>query len=55
MDHHFPLFDNYIGFYNRKYFMKLLIFVVIITIFIDISEIYFVIDMCIKLFKKYKI
>ena len=52
MDHHCPWVDNCIGFYNRKYFMQLLIFVVILTIYIDISEIYFVIDMSIKLFKK---
>ena len=32
--------------------MQLLIFVVILTIYVDISEIYFVIDICIKLFKK---
>ena len=53
MDHHCPWVDNCIGFYNRKFFMQLLIFVVILTIYIDISEAYFVIDMCLKLFKKH--
>ena len=53
MDHHCPWVDNCIGFYNRKFFMQLLIFVVILTIYIDISEAYFVIDMCFKLFKKH--
>ena len=53
MDHHCPWVDNCIGFYNRKFFMQLLIFVVILTIYIDISEAYFVIDMCIKLVKRH--
>jgi palmitoyltransferase len=53
MDHHCPWVDNCIGFYNRKHFMQLLIFVVILTIYVDISEIYFVVDMCLKLFKKH--
>ena len=52
MDHHCPWVDNCIGFYNRKYFMQLLIFVVFLTIYVDISEIYFVINMALKLFKK---
>ena len=53
MDHHCPWVDNCIGFYNRKHFMQLLIFVTILTIYVDISEIYFVIDICFKLFKKH--
>ena len=53
MDHHCPWVDNCIGFYNRKYFMQLLFFVVILTIYVDISELYFVADMCIKLLKKH--
>ena len=53
MDHHCPWVDNCIGFYNRKYFMQLLIFVVILTIYIDISEAYFVFDMGIRLIKKH--
>ena len=53
MDHHCPWVDNCIGFYNRKFFMQLLIFVVILTIYVDISEAYFVIDMSLKLFKEY--
>ena len=53
MDHHCPWVDNCIGFYNRKHFMQLLFFVVILTIYVDISEIYFVLDMALKLFKKH--
>jgi palmitoyltransferase len=53
MDHHCPWVDNCIGFYNRKHFMQLLFFVVILTIYVDISEIYFIFDMCVKLFKKH--
>ena len=48
MDHHCPWVDNCIGFYNRKFFMQLLFFVAILTIYIDITEIYFIIDMCIR-------
>ena len=52
MDHHCPWVDNCIGFYNRKFFMQLLFFVVILTIYVDISEIYFIFDMSMRLFKK---
>ena len=53
MDHHCPWVDNCIGFYNRKFFMQLLIFVVLLTIYVDLSELYFVVIMAIKLFKKH--
>ena len=53
MDHHCPWVDNCIGFYNRKYFMQLLFFVVFLTIYVDISELYFVFNMALKLFKKH--
>ena len=53
MDHHCPWVDNCIGFYNRKFFMQLLFFVVTLTIYVDISEIYFIIDMSLRLFKKH--
>jgi palmitoyltransferase len=52
MDHHCPWVDNCIGFYNRKFFMQLLFCVVILTIYVDFSEFYFVANMCFKLFKK---
>ena len=52
MDHHCPWVDNCIGFYNRKFFMQLLIFVSILTIYVDITEFVFILDICIKLFKK---
>ena len=51
MDHHCPWVDNCIGFYNRKFFMQLLIFVVILTIYYDISLLYYVIKMVISLIK----
>ncbi len=37
MDHHCPWVDNCIGFYNRKYFMQLLFYVSLLTIYIDAS------------------
>jgi len=52
MDHHCPWVDNCIGFYNRKFFMQLLCCVVILTIYVDISELYFVLGMALRLFKK---
>ena len=53
MDHHCPWVDNCIGFYNRKFFMQLLLFVVILTIYVDISEIFFIFHMSMRLFKKH--
>ena len=53
MDHHCPWVDNCIGFYNRKFFMQLLLYVVILTIYVDISEFYFVVNLAIKLFKQH--
>ncbi len=42
MDHHCPWVDNCIGFYNRKFFMQLLIYTSILTIYMDFSEFYWV-------------
>jgi palmitoyltransferase len=53
MDHHCPWVDNCVGFYNRKFFMQLLLYVVILTIYVDISEFYFVVNLAIKLFKQH--
>ena len=41
MDHHCPWVNNCIGFYNRKYFIQLLLFTSLLTIFVDIIEFYF--------------
>ena len=41
MDHHCPWVDNCIGFYNRKFFMQLLFYVCLLTIYVDISMAYF--------------
>ena len=53
MDHHCPWVDNCIGFYNRKFFMQLLLFVVLLTIYVDISEFYFIVNLTITLFKQH--
>ena len=53
MDHHCPWVDNCIGFYNRKHFMQLLIYAVILTIYVDVSEFYFIFNMSMKLIKGY--
>ena len=45
--------NNCIGFYNRKFFMQLLLFVVLLTIYVDLSEIYFIANLSIKLFKQH--
>ena len=37
MDHHCPWVDNCIGFYNRKYFMQLLFYVSLLTLYIDFT------------------
>ena len=42
MDHHCRLVDNCIGFYNRKFFIQLLFYVCVLTIYIDITLAYFV-------------
>jgi len=52
MNYHFVWVNNCIGFYNRKFFIQLLLFALILSIYIDITEGYFIIGMCLKLFKQ---
>ena len=42
MDHHCPWIDNCIGFYNRKFFMQVLFYSCLITLYYDFSAGYFV-------------
>ena len=52
MDHHCPWIDNCIGFYNRKFFMQVLFYTCLITIYFDISGFYFVYLVFIKIINK---
>jgi palmitoyltransferase len=40
MDHHCPWINNCVGFWNRKYFLLLLIYVFISTYYIGITMMY---------------
>ena len=40
MDHHCPWINNCVGFWNRKYFMLLLIYVLLTTYYVALSMVY---------------
>jgi len=50
MDHHCPWVYNCVGFYNRKYFMQLLFYLLILTIYIDVTTLAPVYDIVVNLY-----
>ena len=51
MDHHCPWVNNCIGFYNRRFFMQLLFYICLLTLYIDVTMAYFVIEVIYNVIK----
>ena len=54
MDHHCPWVDNCIGFYNKKFFIQLLCYFLLISFCLCICYIPYSVDIIKVLYKKYK-
>jgi hypothetical protein len=50
MDHHCPWVNNCIGFYNRKFFMQLLFYLSILTLYIDVLSLPLIVKIITKLY-----
>jgi hypothetical protein len=50
MDHHCPWVNNCIGFYNRKFFMQLLFYLLFLTLYIDILSLPLIVKIVTKLY-----
>ena len=55
MDFHCLLMDNCIGFYNRKYFVQSMLYASFLTIFVDITELYFEYNNILRLLQRKEI
>lgn len=51
MDHHCPWINNCIGFYNRKFFVQLLIYFLLIVVYLDLIYLPHSYNACLSLYK----